>query len=291
MSQKQIILHRGEKFSAEGSGRFAKDVVHLGKWFHPVTEKEVVFTPERIENLRKNTTAYLAAGNKIPFRDGHKSSVLATMGEWTGPFIEHKGALVGVVEPKDPDAIKGCQNGSIDGVSVVIEFDYLDSKKNRYDEVITAVDATDFPVLTEQKEFIALSRDAQGNEVFLPESLKLGKSDPDNDGDVMAQHDVLHDDLKAKVKAFSKSKDKNGADHADTKAAGSKAQEAAMRLRKQAQVIHDHVSNMTGGPVYYDRTPVDKLAAALAVNTSLADSVYPESVYLELVRLSKLSTK
>jgi hypothetical protein len=265
MSQKQILLHQGEAFAAKGSGRFAKDVIHLGKWYHPVTKTEVIVTPERLSRLIENTTRYKAAGNKIPFRDGHKNSVLSNMGEWTGPFIEHQGSLVAVVEPKLPAALAGIESGAIDGVSVVIEYDHTDSLKNHYDEVITAIDATDFPVVTEQKEFVALSKDAEGNDVFLPESLKLAKGDTDADGDCMAQHDNLHADLKSKLAAFSKSKAKHGADHADTKAAGSKAQEAAMRLRKQAQVVHDHVQNMTGGPAYYDReNPADVLAEKLS---------------------------
>lgn len=255
MSQKQILLHQGQKFEAKAEpGRFAKDVIHLGKWYHPITKTEVIVTPERLSRLVENTNRYKAAGNKIPFRDGHKNSVLSNMGEWTGPFIERKGSLYGVVEPKLPAALAGIESGAIDGVSVVIEYNHTDSLKNHYDEVITAIDATDFPVITDQNEFVALSKDSEGNDVFLPESLQLAKADM-GDGDCMAQHDSLHGDLKSKLSAFSKAKAKHGADHADTKAAAGKAQEAAMRLRKQAQVVHDHVSNMTGGPAYYDRSP------------------------------------
>jgi hypothetical protein len=165
MKTKISVLTRGEKFAAQGSGQFVKDVVRVGKWYHPVTGRDIVFTAERLERLRLNTAAYLAAGNKIPFRDGHRNSTLATMGEWKGPFIVFKDRLVGVVEPKDPKALEGVRNGSIDRISAVIEFDYTDSGKNHYDEVITAVDATDFPVLTGQRAFAELSRDAEGNEL------------------------------------------------------------------------------------------------------------------------------
>ncbi len=258
---KQVILFTGDKFAQDGSGRFAKDILSVGKWYHPVTGKEVVITPERIQRLSANTRRLLEAGNKIPFRDGHRDSVLSNMGEWTGGFIPHKDSLVAICEPKDPKAIEGMKNGSIDGVSVVIQYNYVDSLKNKYDEVITAVDATDFPVVTGQKEFVALSRDLGVDEVYLHESVKLDKMDAD--GDCMAQHEDLHADLKAKMKDFSKKKAKHGADHAETKAAGQKAQEAAQRLRKQAQIVHDHVQNMTGGPVYYDRSMAPDLAATL----------------------------
>ncbi len=259
--KKQVILHRGKKFASEGGGRFAKDVIHVGKWFHPVTELEVIVTPERVAELVKETTRYMEAGNKIPFRDGHRNSVLATMGEWTGPFIEHDGSLIAVVEPKDPRALEGMKNGSIDGVSVVIEYDYKDSKKNVYSQVITAIDATDFPVVTEQKGFVELSRDSQGNDVYFPESMKLDQS-AEADGDCVAHHATLHKDLTSKMGDFSKKKAALGEHHPDTKAAASKVQDAAARLRKQAQVVHDHVQNMSGGPVYYDRTKPSPAAAA-----------------------------
>ncbi len=280
MSTKQVILNTGKKFSAEKNGRFAKDIIFPGKWIHPSTKRDVVVDPERVTRLQKNTTDYLAAGNKIPFRDGHKNSVLATMGEWTGPFIEDNGALVGVVEPKLQKAKEGLASGAINTISAVIEFDITDSKGNHYDEVITAIDATDFPVVTGQSDFIALSRDAEGNDVFFPEA--LAKADPDNDGDVHAQHDELHDDLKDKVADFSKKKGKLGADHADTKAAGTKAQEAAMRLRKQANVIHDHVQNMTGGAMYMDHTPLSTQEAL----QELARPVDPDLVSIELAKAS-----
>ncbi len=261
MSTKQVILHRGEKFavSIKESGRFSKDVAHVGKWFHPVTKREVNITPERLQKWRDETNRYVEAGNKLPMRDGHKNSVLATMGEWTGKLGIVGDSLVATVEPKLPAALEGIKSGAIDGVSVVVECDVTDSKGNHYDEVITAIDATDFPVVTEQKEFVALSRDSEGNEVFFHESLKLSG----DSGDVHEMHDELHSNLKKHVADFSKAKEKNGADHADTKAAAGKMTDAAIRLRKQAQVIHDHVQNMSGGPVYYDRTeptPADKLA-------------------------------
>jgi len=252
---KQVILYQGEKFAEDGSGKFAKDIMGVGTWFDPKTSKAVPISRERIQRLSTNTRKLMETGTKIPFRDGHRNSVLANMGEWTGGFIPFKDTLVAVCEPKDPKAILGMRNGSIDSVSAVIEYGYVDSKGNKYDEVITSVDATDFPVITGQNGFVELSREHDGHDVLVPESLMLAKGDSDSDGDCMAQHDALHGDLKSKLSAFSKAKAKNGADHADTKAAGSKAQEAAMRLRKQAQVVHDHVQNMTGGPAYYDRVP------------------------------------
>lgn len=250
--KKLVVLSKRQQFEAKESGLFAKDVLPVGKLFHPVTEKELDFTPERVAKLATETQRYHDAGNKIPFRDGHRNSVLANMGHWPGPFVASKDCLAAVCEPKDPKAIEGMKNGSIDGVSVVIEFDVTDSKKNHYDEVITAIDATDFPVYPGQGAFTALSKEHGDAEIYVDESLKLDAKDGDP-SDCHAQMDGFHKDLKARMKEFAKVKAKHGADHAETKAAGAKVQEAAARFHKQAQVVHDNARNMSGAPVYYDR--------------------------------------
>lgn len=167
---KELILHKGDRFASEGGGRFAKDVVRVGKWIHPATGREVVFTRERIRNLVRNTMDYLSRGNKIPFPDGHTTDSSKNLGFWPGPFIEYKDALVGVVEPKDELALKKIQDGTLDAVSVCVDFDVTEPGGAKYDEVITHVCATNYPVITKQKEFIKLSRESASS-LYLPEEL------------------------------------------------------------------------------------------------------------------------
>lgn len=218
MTDKELILHKGDRFASEGGGRFAKDVVRVGKWVHPATGREVVFTPERIRNLVKNTTDYLARGNKIPFPDGHTTDTSKNLGFWPGPFIEYKGALVGVVEPKDELALKKIQDGTLDAVSVCVDFDVMDPSGKKYDEVITHVCATNYPVITKQKEFIKLSRES-GSGLYLPEELSalaregeekpsleaLSALDQLTEAVKLAQHDPFEDCvLSMKTKGMDK---------------------------------------------------------------------------------------
>jgi len=167
---KLAVLYQGEAFSSQGLGKFAKDVVRIGKWVHPLNGKEVQFDSERLRKLAENTSRYLSNGNKIPFPDGHSMKTRDNMGFWPGPFIVHKDALVAVVEPTDEDAKKGIVDGSLDAVSVLIESDITDPKGQKYDEVITHVCGTNYPVLTEQGAFVELSRDSGkiGLDIYLP---------------------------------------------------------------------------------------------------------------------------
>src|SRR5579872_1057719 len=152
-----FLVNKGEAFEAKGLGQFAKEIVRVGKWIHPVTGKDVVFDAARIERLAANTEAYLKNGNTIPFPNGHTTDALANLGHWPGPFIRYGDKLVGVVEPKKQEALEGIKAGTLDHVSAYIEPDVTDSKRNHYDEVITHVCATNYPVITGQKDFVALA--------------------------------------------------------------------------------------------------------------------------------------
>lgn len=167
--KKLIVLHKGLKFDEQGvGGRFAKDVVRVGSWVHPATGQDIVFDGARLRRLADATNRYLEAGNKIPFPAGHTTDPMKNLGDWPGPFIVHGEALVGVAEPKDPKALENVRNGVTDAVSVCIEFGVSDSKGNQYDEVITHVCATDYPVVTGQQGFLQLSARPSWNETHVP---------------------------------------------------------------------------------------------------------------------------
>jgi len=175
--------HKGEAFASQGLGKFAKDVVRIGRWVHPANGREVVFDAARLQRLAENTQKYLANGNKIPFPDGHSLKAKDNMGFWPGPFIVHRDALVAVVEPTDDDAKKGIMDGSIDAVSVFIEPEVVDPKGNKYPEVITHVCATNYPVLTGQGDFLKLSREADelGLDLMFPDAVASTMRHPKGD--------------------------------------------------------------------------------------------------------------
>jgi hypothetical protein len=167
----QLVLYRGEGFSRHGGGKFAKDIVARGEWFHPVSKKKVYFDDARINRLIKQTSRYIANGNRIPFPDGHSFKAADNLGYWTGPFIDRGDRMFGVVEPRGKDVADKLATGKIDQVSAWIDFDWVDTKGNYYPEVITHVCATSYPVLTGQRDFVKLSAvESDGGPIsgFLP---------------------------------------------------------------------------------------------------------------------------
>lgn len=168
----KAILFQGGKFKAKNERFFLKDVIHEGTFFHSRTKEIIEFSAARVDNHHRNLNRYIAAGNTVPMRDGHTKSTLARIGKWPGPALREGKDLVVVAEMTNPDAAKLAKEGTMDGVSVVIEFDHTDTFGNHYDEVITAIDATDFPVVP-GKPFVALSRDGEGKEIdtYVPKHL------------------------------------------------------------------------------------------------------------------------
>lgn len=151
------LTHRGAKFAARGNGLFAKDVIHDGVWVHPLTGRVIEFEKARRENLAQNAMKYLKNGNKIPMPDGHVIDTEANKGFWPGPFTNIDADLYAVAQPLNPKTIEQCSTGEADAVSVNIEFNHADPETNLYDEVFTHICLTNYPVVTRQKKFIALS--------------------------------------------------------------------------------------------------------------------------------------
>lgn len=181
MSNITIIAHKGTAFASQGSGRFVKDVLRVGLWHHPVTGEEVDVTRTRLETITEDSNRWLKNGNKIPFPDGHSWKTLDNLGFWQGPFMIQDGDLYAGVTPKSKKALEKIEDGSLDSVSVVMEKNYVDTEGNQYDEVITQICGTNYPVVTKQKGFVKLSRD--GNQydvvVMVPKLKKIVSADQD----------------------------------------------------------------------------------------------------------------
>lgn len=253
MKNGMFLFHRGEAFESEGSGRFAKEILRVGEWTHPGTGRKVNMTDKRVANLDKNAKRWLDNGNTIPFPSGHTTEVLANMGTWPGPIMKIGSHLVGVVEPKKAEALEGIKDGTIDGVSAFIEKDVTDPKGEFYDEVITHICATNYPVVTESKDFIALSKDAgeKGLELWLPEALAAdGDTECGDPMDLNDAHQALKDKVDSASAAFKTAHAKHGPDHEKTQKAAGDLRDATTRLANHAALMHRHVENMTSSYAY-----------------------------------------
>ncbi len=161
MSDEQTIyFYQGEAFAHALEGKFGKDVLVDGDWHDQKTGLTVPITPARRKLLQAESNRYLKNGNEIPFQDGHVGDASKTLGAWPGPFACLGDRLFAVAQPKGDDVVGKVRDGKINRVSVVIRKNHTDPKGNFYPEVITSIDATPFPVVTGQRDFVALSRDA-----------------------------------------------------------------------------------------------------------------------------------
>lgn len=158
--EQTIYFYQGEGFAHALAGKFAKDVLVDGEWHDQKTGRTVPITPARRRLLMEESNRYLANGNEIPFQDGHNTDATKTLGAWPGPFAVVGDRLFAVAEPKGDDVVGMVKAGKINRVSVVIRKEWTDPKGNFYPEVITSIDATPVPVVTGQRDFVALSREA-----------------------------------------------------------------------------------------------------------------------------------
>lgn len=244
-----LVVHQGEDFLALGGSKFKKDVVRVGKWIHPVTGREIVFDAARLQRLAANTEKYRKNVDKevIPFPDGHSFKAVDGIGDVEKFYVEGD-RLYGTFVPAGKDIEQKLDSKKIRSVSAYIDFNVKDSHGNVYDEAITHVAATPYPVVTGQEDFIKLSSKDDAFDLFIAEELSNGGSD------VLKTHDHLRRELQARMDEHKKCHKDCGPDHEDTKKAASRVQDAAHRLRRQAEVIHSHTMNATGGPTYMSST-------------------------------------
>ncbi len=164
--ERALYLHEGKAFESQGSGLFAKDVALDGEYWDEKSGRTVPITAERRALLARETNRFLENGNEIPFPDGHTWDAMKNLGDWPGPFVVHEDRLVGVVRPKGADVLAKIQTGKINRVSMVIAKNHVDPKGVFYPEVIIQCCATPIPVLTGQRDFVALSQDGKPLDVF-----------------------------------------------------------------------------------------------------------------------------
>jgi hypothetical protein len=165
-----VVLFQGGEYESTGGGLFAKDVAVDGDFLDVKTGKVVSITPERRRRIAAETNRFLENGNEIPFPDGHTWDAEKNLGDWPGPFIVHGDRLVGIVKAKGDDVVDKIKTGKINRVSMVLSRNHVDPKGKIYDECIIQCCATPIPVLTGQRDFVALSQGGAEIPVFIPKA-------------------------------------------------------------------------------------------------------------------------
>lgn len=269
MKKSQLLLYHGGDFQSMGMDKYIKDVLHVGRWVHPDTGQEVDITQERLQKLAVNTEKYRQNVDKqiLPFPDGHSDKAYDNMGDWP-QFMLLGDRLWGVLEPKGDDVLEKIRTKKIRSVSPRINFNVKDSHGNFYDEVITHVCATPYPVTDGQFDFVKLSREEELSLLLVP--IELAGKPPASKEKQMS--------LKALALALGLSED---ADEAKILAAATKAKEDAAKAAGAAtslSVITAALEKEHGLKVDGDK--VVKLAAPPAgpatIDLAIKDSDSPE---------------
>lgn len=167
------LLHRGNKFADRGAGLFLKDLMHDGEWIHPLTNQIIIVTPEVRGSIEANMKKFLSAGNKVPMPDGHTSDTERNKGFWPGPFVAMGEDILAMAQPLNGKIKQQMLDGTADAVSVCWYPKYLDSNGNKYEDVFEHVCLTNYPVITKQRKFIALSGTAATDEAPMFDKAQL----------------------------------------------------------------------------------------------------------------------
>jgi hypothetical protein len=131
--------------------KYVKDLIRAGRYV--AQGREVLLSVADIDELVKNTTAFIEAGNDVPVPDGHTKSATANRGYLRELFREGD-TLYGVIEMIGEDGIATAARSK---VSIGTDTNYADGMGNVYSHVITHVALTNEPVVPDQNGFVPLA--------------------------------------------------------------------------------------------------------------------------------------
>jgi len=141
--------------------RAKKDVLHAGRWVDPKDGKAFAATVADLDELARNTNAWIEAGHRVWFPDGHTDSIRADMGEWSNFRVEGDRLVADVTI--DDDVAERKLGRTLREVSPAIDAAPVASDGRRFGRTVIHVAATPQPVVTHQGNFVALARaPAQG---------------------------------------------------------------------------------------------------------------------------------
>lgn len=139
---------------SKGTTRFVKDIIGLGTFKHKDHNWVLRVTPDRLRVWAKNHRLMSQNGNQIPAYKNHDHNI--NLGFWPAVWIVDEGLsserLVGAFDVEHPDHVKDIGT-TLKEVSVCIEQNVVDGRRNQYGDAITHIAPCTEPVYTKQKNF------------------------------------------------------------------------------------------------------------------------------------------
>lgn len=171
LDDRSVVLSRsGLGFEKISSRLFSKEIIREGQWIHPRGGK-VSFDAARLGEIVSETNRYLESVGRIPMPDGHKFDAAPTLGwvhaVWLDDAPEGVKRIMGLVEVHSEEIARK-MGTEIRDVSMMLERSTKDSHGNTFNDVITHVAATPYPVIDVQATFEPLALSTHGVEVPVP---------------------------------------------------------------------------------------------------------------------------
>ena len=158
MKNKPVILQL-QTFPAVSVGvgnsgltQFRKEVIKVGKYIHPATNKAFEVTVDTLNHWVATFNRWIGAGNQVPIPLGHSkvNSPEANAGWVTQMFVEDN-SLYGIMELSDPKLALTTD------VSLYIEPEIVDGKGVKYSNIISHIALCTNPVIAGLDKFMKLS--------------------------------------------------------------------------------------------------------------------------------------
>ncbi len=145
------VGYLSENLEMEGNGnRFRKEIIRAGTYYHPdAPQGTLEVTVERMEIWADN---FREAGIKVwvPYR--HSKDPKENTG-WVEDILVEGQSLFAVLNITDEGAAEMLRDGTIQDVSIGIEFDFVDDRGRHFAEVIRHIALTVDPLIREQGPF------------------------------------------------------------------------------------------------------------------------------------------
>lgn len=145
------LVNRAPLAAASGQ-RFWKDLIRVGRWVNPRAGFALDVDRARLERWKANFDAMRTAGLRVPLPWGHSYDPRDNAG-FVDALELRDGALWALLDIADPAAAERLGK-TVRAVSVSVHPDFVDGSGRRWGEVIEHVALTNYPIVTDQGDFV-----------------------------------------------------------------------------------------------------------------------------------------
>jgi len=184
------LVSRAGEIELDGGRKFWKELIREGRWFNAKAGFTLQVDRGRLAQWARNFHEMADAGIRVPVPWGHSYDPRDNAG-----FVEEielrDGGLWALLNvPNDDDAAK--VGSTVQAVSVSVNPNFIDGSGRNWGEVIEHVALTNYPVVTDQGEFIQAGDEGDGKRAI---ALELAPDDTPVDFAAIAEQLSIEGEL------------------------------------------------------------------------------------------------